>query len=319
MPSFIEPMLALAVEQLPAGLEWGYEPKVDGHRMQIRKDGTKVTIRTRNDKQPQMNVREVLAAAARVKATQAIIDGEIAAVDKNGLPSFEALQNRDSSFDIVFWAFDLLYLDGRNLQAEPLSARQARLAEIIKDSGLRLCVALPGAAEDVIRAVRSAGFEGVVAKRRDSAYRSGDRNKDWQKKRFNKQQGFVIGGYRADGPDSIDALLIGVYEDGELKFASKVRAGLNRYNRPTLRTKLQPLNAERCPFSNLPTSGKSRGKSSWISGGVSADEMGEMQWVRPRLVAEFNFLEWTNGEMLRHPSFIALRSDKTAKEVVRET
>lgn len=218
----------------------------------------------------------------------------------------------------MFYAFDLLHLDGRNLQTEPLSARQALLAEVINDSGLRLCIALPGAGKDVIRAVRNAQFEGVVAKLRESKYRSGD-HADWQKKQFKMRQEFVIGGYRPDGRDSIGSLLVGVYEDGELKFVSKVRPGLDRFNRRKLRVHLQPLNNSRCPFVNLPTAYKSRGKkSSWDSGGVSADEMANMQWVRPRLVAEIRFLRWTTAGLLRHPAFVALRDDKSAKEVVRE-
>jgi bifunctional non-homologous end joining protein LigD len=318
MPSFVEPMLAKAVDELPVGPEWGYEPKIDGHRGQIRIDGPTIDIRTRNNKRPLMNVRSILAAAAKVPAKQALIDGEITALDENGLPSFQALQNRDPNFEIVFYAFDLPFFNGRDLQSEPLSARQELLAELIKGTGLGLCTALPGAAAKVTRAVRSAGFEGIVAKRQHSTYRSGDRTDDWQKKRFEQQQEFVIGGYRPAGRDSIDSLLVGVYEDGELKFASKVRPGLNSFNRAQLRTKLERLNSPSCPFVNLPTPGK-RGKSSWDSGGVSADEMAEMQWVRPRLVAEIRFLQWTSSGMLRHPAFVALRDDKSAKDVVRET
>jgi len=321
MPPFIPPMKAKPVEALPRnmknGTRWGYEPKIDGHRLQVIKDGKSIRIRTRNDRQPVIDVRAIATQATTVAADQAIIDGEGAALDANGRISWGALERR-SKVPVVFFAFDLLYRDGHSLLAEPLRERQAQLAQVIQGSGLQLCVALPGALGKITQVIKSMGLEGIVAKDQESPYRPDRRGPEWQKKRFNLQQEFVIGGFRPDGHDRIDSLLVGVYEDSRLIFSSKVRAGLNRTNRTAIRKELQPLNVTRCPFTDLPTSQR-RAKTSWDSGGVSADEMNEIQWVRPLVLAEIVFLHWTDSGRLRHPSFLRLRSDKPAREVVRET
>jgi bifunctional non-homologous end joining protein LigD len=322
MPAFIPPMKAEAVDVLPRNQKneriWGYEPKIDGHRLQILKNGNRVRIRTRNDRQPVIDVRTIMTQAAQVAADQAIIDGEGAAVDDSGRIRWDALDRRDARIPVVFFAFDLLYLNGRSLLAEPLSLRQRLLADIIEGSGLQLCTALPGTLAEITRVVKRMGLEGLVAKDQRSAYRPDRRTLEWQKKRFNLQQEFAIGGYRPNGNDRVDSLVVGVYEGSQLKFSSKVRAGLDKTNRGLLRRALQPHTVARCPFADLPNAQR-RGKTSWDSGGVSAEEMDEIHWVRPRLLAEVKFLHWTDSGRLRHPWFVRLRSDKPAKDVVRET
>lgn len=322
MPSFIPPMKAEPVDTLPRNKRnetiWGYEPKIDGHRLQILKNGNSIRIRTRNDRQPLIDVRAIAAHAARLAAPQAILDGEGAAVDASGRIRWDALDRRDAHIPVVFFAFDLLYLNGRSLLTEPLSQRQALLADVIAGSGLQRCTALPGTLAEITRVVKRMGLEGIVAKDQRSAYRPDRRTLEWQKKRFNLQQEFVIGGYRPNGNDRVDALIVGVYKDSALMFASKVRAGLDKTNRGPLRQALQPHEVARCPFGDLPTHQR-RGKTSWDSGGVSAEEMHEIHWVRPRLLAEVKFLHWTESGRLRHPAFIRVRSDKPATEVVRET
>jgi bifunctional non-homologous end joining protein LigD len=159
-------------------------------------------------------------------AQQAVIDGEIVAVDADGRPSFQALQHRAAhpGHTIVFYAFDLLHLNGTNLTGAPLHQRRARLPDVLKESGVLLSTELPGTAQQVIQAVRSVGLEGVIAKRRTSWYTPGDRNTAWVKLKLNRQQEFVVGGYRP-GPHGVDALLVGYYEGRDLRFAGKVRAG----------------------------------------------------------------------------------------------
>jgi len=157
------------------------------------------------------------------------------------------------------------------------------------------------------------GLEGVIAKRKNSRYQPGERSNDWLKLKLERSQEFVIGGYRLASPSSIDALLVGTYEGKQLRFAAKVRAGLIPHLRRSLLQDLKPLSTARCPFSNLPDADTSR----W-GGGVTAAEMKTLQWVKPKLLAQIRFVEWTAEGRLRHATFLGLRSDKSAKDVHRE-
>jgi bifunctional non-homologous end joining protein LigD len=314
IPAFITPMAACVVEKLPEGADWIYELKFDGYRALLMKDGKRVQIRSRNDKDLTRMYPRVAAQAERLDADQAMVDGEIVAIDRHGKPSFQALQHRGSHPDhqMVFYAFDVLYLNGIDLTGEPLLKRRGRLPGLLEESGLLLSKELPGTAAEILEAVRGLGLEGVIAKRKNSVYQVGERTDDWQKLKLERQQEFVIGGYRP-GPNGIDALLIGYYEGEALCFAGKVRAGLVPYLRRELLKKLQPLQVARCPFANLPTDGSLR----W-GGGVTADEMHEMRWVTPKLVAQIRFVEWTAEGRLRHAAFLGMRTDKAAKDVRRE-
>lgn len=315
LPSFITPMAAVAVKQLPEGAEWLYEVKFDGYRSLIIRDGTRVLLQSRNHKNLTPMYPGIAAAAKTLNVQQAVLDGEIVALDESGRPAFQALQHRSSHahHHIVFYAFDILHLGGRDIMGEPLEERRALLPELIGENPvIRVSEDLPGSAAQVLNAVRSLGLEGVIAKRRGSAYQPGERSKDWLKFKLENQQEFVIGGFRADGPSSIDALVVGYFEVTQLKFAGKVRAGFTPHIRGHLRRHLEPLRAESCPFSDLPT-----GRSRW-GGGILAEEMREFIWTRPKLVAQIRFVEWTAEGRLRHAAFLGLRSDKTASAVHRE-
>jgi ATP-dependent DNA ligase len=172
---------------------------------------------------------------------------------------------------------------------------------------------LPGSAADIVKALRAAGIEGVIAKRRDSTYQPGERSTDWVKLKLERQQEFVIGGYRPDGASGLDALLVGFYEGKELRFAGKVRAGLIPHVRREVLGKLKPLQVPECPFANLPDTDVGR----W-GGGITADQMREMHWTKPQLVAQIRFVEWTAENRLRHAAFLGLRLDKSAREVRQE-
>jgi bifunctional non-homologous end joining protein LigD len=303
------------VDRLPDGPEWWYELKLDGYRALIIKEGSKVRIRSRNDKDLARMYPSLAIAAGKVRAEQAIIDGEIIALDENGRPSFQALQHPTSSskHHLVFYAFDLLHLNGEDLTSKSLLERRAPLQEVLEGSGLLLSQELPGSAADVVRSVKALGLEGVVAKRRDSIYVPGERSSDWLKLKLELQQEFVIGGYRP-GDKGIDALLVGYYEGKSLRFAGKVRAGFVPNTRRQVFEKLQPLKTERCPFPELPLESSSR----W-GGGVSAEEMKEMTWTRPECVVQIRFVEWTGEGRLRLAKFLGLRFDKAARDVRRET
>jgi bifunctional non-homologous end joining protein LigD len=307
-------MAAQIVKKLPEGDDWTYELKFDGYRALIIKTKQQVEVRSRKNKDLTRMYPALAAAGQRLNADQAIVDGEIVALDPQGRPSFQALQHRGShpGHQIVFYAFDLLHLDGTDLTAEPLLKRRARLARVLDGSGLLPSQELPGTVAAIVDAVRGLGLEGVVAKRKDSLYEPGERSDAWQKLKLENQQEFVIGGYRP-GSNGIDALLVGYYDETGLRFAGKVRAGFVPHLRREVFKALKPHHVDDCPFVDLPNS-----KSSRWGGGVTADEMREMQWVRPELVAQIRFVEWTAEGRLRHAAFLGLRSDKSAREVRRE-
>ncbi len=310
-------MAAQSVKRLPEGKEWLYEPKLDGYRALVLKKGTEVRILSRNERDLTSMYPTVAAAATRLHAAQALIDGEIVALAADGRPSFQALQHRSShpGYRIAFYAFDALQIDGHDLMSEPLLTRRARLLELIDaDPVIRYLHELPGSAADIVTAVRAAGIEGVVAKRRDSAYKPAERGSDWLKFKLERQQELVIGGFRPDGSVGIDALLVGYYEGDTLQFAGKVRAGFTPHIQRELLRKLTPLVVPACPFANLPDASPGR----W-GGGVTADQMTQIRWTRPKLIAQVRFVEWTAEARLRHAAFLGLRIDKAPREVRRES
>ena len=309
-------MAALAVKKLPEGDEWLYELKWDGYRALLIKDGEDVQVRSRNDKDLTAMYPGIATAGRRQKIKQIVLDGELVALGEDGRPSFQALQHRSShqKHRIVFYAFDVLYADGQDLTGERLEVRRARLPALVSPDGvLRLSQDLPGSAADIVKALRAADIEGVIAKRRDSTYQPGERSTDWVKLKLERQQEFVIGGYRPDGVNGLDALLVGYYQGKDLRFAGKVRAGLVRHVRREVLGKLKPLQIQDCPFANLPDTDVGR----W-GAGITADQMREMHWTKPQLVAQIRFVEWTAESRLRHAAFLGLRLDKAAKEVRRE-
>jgi bifunctional non-homologous end joining protein LigD len=307
-------MTARLVDALPEGDDWVYEIKFDGYRALLLKDGDHVQIRSRNNKDLTATYRAVRGAAQRLKATRAVLDGELVAVDAQGRPSFQALQHRSAhpGFTVVFYAFDLIHLEGEDLTRLPLIERKARLPKVLAGSGILFSESLQGPAAQVTDAVRRLGLEGVIAKRKSSRYLPGVRTESWLKLKLDKQQEFVVGGYRP-GPHGVDALLVGHYEGKQLKFAGKVRAGFTPHVRRDVVEALKPLHAGRCPFVDLPNS-----KASHWGGGVTAEQMAEMQWLKPKLVAQIRFVEWTADGHLRHAAFLGLRADKAAPSVRRE-
>jgi bifunctional non-homologous end joining protein LigD len=315
VPAFVAPMAARVVNELPEGDDWLYEVKFDGYRALVVKDGAQVQLRSRNDKDMTATYPSIATGARRLNADQAVVDGEIVAVDAAGRPSFQALQHRaaHARYSIAFYAFDLLHLDGEDLTRAPLESRRKELPRVIGDSGLLLSPHLPGTAQQVIEAVQALGLEGVIAKKRLSRYTPGERNTSWVKLKLDRQQEFVVGGYRP-GPHGLDALLVGYYEGKELRFAGKVRAGFTPHVRREVFSGLEAFHAATCPFVDLPNS-----KTSHWGGGVTPEQMGEMRWLKPKLVAQIRFVEWTADGHLRHAAFLGLRTDKPANRVRRET
>jgi bifunctional non-homologous end joining protein LigD len=314
LPAFVTPMAAQVVKQLPEGSDWLYELKFDGYRALILKDHERIELRSRKNKDLAGMYPAITLAGKRLRADQVVIDGEIVALDVQGRPSFQTLQHRGShpGDAIVFYAFDLLHFDGVDLTGEPLIQRRKKLPKVIGESGLLFSQELPGTAAEIVQAVRGLGLEGVIAKRRTSLYEPGERSGDWVKLKLELQQEFAIGGYRP-GSNGIDALLVGYYDESGLRFAGTVRAGFVAHVRREVFKRLKERHADRYPFVDLPNS-----KSSRWGGGVTAEEMREMQWVEPELVAQVRFVEWTAEGRLRHAAFLGLRTDKEAREVRRE-
>jgi len=307
-------MLARSADQLPIGNEWSYEVKWDGYRALAVKDGARVQLLSRNQKDLTRDYSGVVAAIKALPVGRTILDGEIVAVDDKGRPSFQALQHRTTSdLTVVYYAFDVLEVERAPIIRHPLETRRDRLASIATGSSVLLSEPLPGTVKQIERAVRRVGLEGVVAKRLGSIYRPGQRSDDWVKVKFSPRQEFVIGGYKPADP-TFESLLVGYYSGRELYFAGKVRAGLTPHLRAEVSRRIARGAVKGCPFVNLPNSA---GRNRWGEGITEAD-MATLRWVKPLQVVEVAFVEWTRDGLLRHPRFIGLRDDKAAGDVRRE-
>jgi bifunctional non-homologous end joining protein LigD len=314
-PRFLNPMKATAVTELPKGDEWIYEVKWDGYRALGLKHGRDARLLSLKEKDLTSDFPAVAEAFRSIRAATATIDGEIVAIDPKGCPSFQALQNRASlgkDWQVVYYAFDLLNLEGEDWTKKPLHERKEKLREILEGSELRYNANLPGSPRAILRTIESAGLEGIVAKKRDSLYRAGTRVTTWLKFKINKAQEFVIGGYKPDAT-SFQSILVGYYQAKKLLFAGKVRQGFNPYIRAKLFEGMRPCLTSKCPFANLPSS-----RTSHFGEGITTEEMKELCWLKPKLVAQISFTEWTNYGLLRHATFEGLRDDKEPRSVVRE-
>ncbi len=319
LPDFVAPMQALLVDTPPRGA-WIYEIKFDGFRALGFRDADGARLRSRNNHDLGARFPEVAAAVATLDCADALIDGEIVALDEKGRSSFQLLQAYDLGQQrppILFYAFDLLYLDGRDLRPRPLTERKAELERLLGDASgvIRLSRSLGEDAGALLTQARKLDLEGLIGKRPDSPYEPGRRSGAWIKLKLHHEQEFVIGGYTPPGGTRahFGALLVGVQDGGELKFAGKVGTGFNAGLLRTLYARMRRIATDRCPFADLPQKRSGRGGQA-----VTAAEMRRCHWVRPELVCELKFSEWTRDGRLRQPVFLGLRDDKPAGEVVRE-
>jgi len=306
-------MECLPVGKIPEGDAWVYELKLDGYRAQAIRDGTGVRLLSRRGKDLTRSYPLVSRDLLDAINVDTALDGELVAFDDEGKPSFNALQNAASGTHVVFFAFDVLVTKGKDVKALPLRDRKNLLESILKPRDhVQLSAHFGGRLSRFLEGVKQVGGEGVVAKRLDSRYEPGRRSGSWSKMRINIGQEFVIGGF-TPGSNGIDALVVGYYEGRKFIYAARVRAGLVPASRRELYEKLKPLTVQTCPFANLPEATPGR----WGQG-LTAAKMKECIWVKPKLVANFEFLEWTDSNHVRHIKFVGIRSDKYATRVVRE-
>jgi bifunctional non-homologous end joining protein LigD len=304
-------MLATSADALPVGDEWTYEVKWDGYRTLVLKEGPRVTLLSRNLKNATGQFPAVAQIVSQLRADAVLIDGEIVAVDDQGRPSFQALHHQ-SADTIVYYAFDVLHLNGRDLVKAPLEERRALMPSLMTGTPVLRSEPLPGTPDQIEGAVRRLQLEGVVAKRRFSVYEPGRRSPSWVKVKFNRRQEFVIGGFKPNAT-SFESVLVGYYEGKRLLFAGKVRAGLTPHVRTEIFRRIAPSQTGRCPFANLPSS-----RSGHWGEGITEEDMGKLRWVKPNVVVEVSFVEWTRDGLLRHSEFVGVREDKKPRQVRRE-
>jgi DNA ligase D-like protein (predicted ligase) len=310
---FIEPMYARLVNTLPVGSEWLYEIKFDGYRCLAARHGNQVTLWSRRGNVFTEQFPGIAAACKRLPM-ETLVDGEIVAMDENGRISFNLLQHhRSKARALLFYAFDVLIYRERSLLKEPLTARRELLSQLFTAMGkatpIGLSEPIEGSATDLIGLAKEIGFEGIIAKRRNSPYESGRRSGAWSKYKVNRGQEFVIGGYTPGNP--FDALIVGYYDGDKLYYVGKVRNGFVPRLRQEVYRLFKGSETSRCPFINLPE----KRRTMWA---LTAEQMKECVWLKPELVAQIEFTEWTPDGHLRHSRFAGLRQDKKPNEVMRE-
>ena len=310
---FVEPMRPELVTALPEGAQWSYEPKLDGYRALALKNRTNVKLLSRNNKALNERFPAIVAALRRLPE-DTMIDGEIVALNEAGRAAFNVLQNQRNGSSVYYYAFDVLMYRGRRLLGLPLQQRRKALATAASGIGdpVRVAVTLDASPAELIAAAKQFGLEGVVAKRLDSAYHPGRARGAWVKYRVSPGQEFVIGGY-LPGPRVFDALLVGYYVDSALLFVAKLRNGFTPNAKTEVAARFKGLVSTRCPFANLPERKNARRGLA-----LTAEAMKRCRWLKPHLVAQVEFTEWTSNGHLRHAKFVTLRNDKVPRDVVRE-
>ena len=311
---FIEPMDCAPVTKLGDGPGWIYEIKLDGYRaIAIKTDG-RVRLFSRRRKSFEHHYPLIVEALGELPEGT-VVDGEIVALDDSGKPNFNLLQNfRSEAQHIHYFIFDLLVCQDRDLTRLSLTKRRELLKSHLRINAGRVRIAeqFEASANDMLAAVRRQQLEGVIGKRKDSLYEPGKRTGSWVKCRVNRGQELVIGGY-IPGRHGFDSLIVGYYQGKDLMYVARVRNGFVPASRRQVFEKIRHLVSPTMPFANLPDTHKSR----W-GDELTGEKMKECVWLLPEAVAQIEFLEWTEGDRLRHSKFVGLREDKNPRTVVKE-
>jgi DNA ligase D-like protein (predicted ligase) len=314
-PHWLPPQLCQLVEVAPSGPQWLHEIKLDGFRMAARIEGKQVQLLTRTGLDWSAKYPAIVAALAKVPVKTAFLDGELCGIGEDGLPSFsqtQAASDGSRGVQLVYYAFDLLHLDGRDTAGQPLIERKAFLKPLIEGvPGLQYNDHMSGDGELIRKHACELRFEGIVSKTADAPYAPGNRGLWRKSKCLNRQEFVVVGWTDPEGSrPHLGALLLGYYtDDGRLMYAGRVGTGMSDKVLADLRRKLEPLSRASMPLS-APPPRKTRFGSPLV--------LSRVHWVEPTLVAEITYLTWTGDGLLRHTVFVGLRSDKPAIEVRRE-
>ena len=314
MPAAIEPMKATLADRAVRGADWLFEVKWDGVRAIAFVENEEVRLQARSGLRCERQYPELAVIHHHLAARQAVLDGEIAVLDSKGVSQFHLIQPRIANSDpntiahlvrstpVVYFVFDLLYLDGYDLRGVALSARRELLEQVLTPGpSVRISQAFPGAGEELLEAARENGLEGIVAKHAASCYES-RRSREWLKIKIVDQQEFVIGGFTEPQGDRqyFGALVLGVHQDGKLRWVGNVGTGFDQKLLASLHARLEPLIRKTCPFAERPKPDR----------GIT--------WVSPELVCQVKYANWTQDERLRAPVFLGLRNDVTPSLVSRE-
>lgn len=321
MPRSLAPMKATA-GPMPPGEGWVYEVKWDGMRALAFVDGGAVRVQSANERDVTASWPELEGLPQALPAETALLDGELVATDEEGRPSFGRLQQRMHVADpaearrravqvpVTYVVFDLLHLDGHDLTPLPLADRRRLLEQIVEPAPSWRCSPVHDDGATLLAAADERGLEGVVAKRTDSPYEPGRRVRTWLKVKVRRRQEMVVGGWLAgegNRAGRLGALLVGYHDAGggasPLRYAGRVGTGFTEAELGRLAAILEPIATDECPFEPPPP---------------RADLAKGATWVRPELVAELAFAEWTSDGRLRHPSYLGLRTDKAQEEVTRD-
>jgi len=304
MPQDVVPMLATLVDEPFDHPDWIYEIKWDGYRAVAYCNGNNVELISRNKKPFTEKYAPVADALSELGLT-AVFDGEIVAVDEKGLANFQLLQNvQNTVAKLQFFIFDIIWLEGYDVTALPLIERKRILNEILPDGHevIKFSDHVTGEGNNFFKVALSQGLEGIMAKKSNSSYRIDQRSEDWVKIKVNLRQEVIITGYTQprNTRQFFGSLLLGVYHEGELKYIVHTGSGFNKKSLEAIYNKLQPLVTDTCPFEKCPKGNM------------------PVTWVKPKLVCEIKFTEWTKDWMARHPIFMGLRADKKAADVIIE-
>jgi bifunctional non-homologous end joining protein LigD len=305
LPAFIKPQLALLVDKPPTGRNWIHEIKFDGYRGEIAVAGDRAAFYTRRGLDWTGKLRALTTAAYGLHCRSALLDGELVALDDKGISNFSKLQvamGSGRTGGLVFFAFDLLELDGRDLKPLALLARKEALKQLLVASSCdRILYSdhITGDGQAFYRTSCTHGLEGIVSKPGSEAYRPGRRDR-WMKTKCAKRQEFVVGGWQAREGDERDlaSLLLGFYEGGKLHFAGKVGTGFDTKTRQQLIRSLTTIKRDTDPFVETPREYRKLAR-----------------WAEPRMVVEVQYAEFTNDGILRHTTFKGIREDKRAEDV----
>jgi bifunctional non-homologous end joining protein LigD len=312
---FLEPMKAAVAAPPPQNGPWLYEVKFDGFRVLAVKNGKSVELWSRNEKPLNERFPGVVEAVKKLSRKNCILDGEVCALNAEGRSSFQLLQNSaDKPAPVVYYVFDALFEGSEDLRDLPLTERKARLEAMLLDAvdPIRPSLFFSEDVKKILSRMEAAGAEGAIAKRKDSVYETGRRSGAWVKIKFHRSQEFVVAGYTLPQRSRkyFGALILGYYQGRRLIFAGRVGTGFNDKSLREIFARLKKLEIDAPMVEEIQEpSGRWRPKG-W--------KASDSRWVKPELVAQVQFTEWTSDGILRHPSFQGLRTDKDPRDVVRE-